>query len=78
MISNDREGFILFEETGRCCKTIERIISFTILTDKSGESERGVVTSDDTSSVNLGNVDLDGSMVLGVDETTSSRAKYFI
>lgn len=56
-------------------KTVERVISLTLLADEAAEDVGEVVTRDDVSlSVKLGNVDLSGSVVLGLDKTASGGA----
>ena len=56
------------------CKSVDRVIGFT---EGSNESREGIglgCTSESALGIHISNVDLNRSMVLGVDQATSGRA----
>lgn len=56
-------------------KTVERVVGFTGSTDGTRDGiGLGLALDDSSVGINIGNVDLDGSMILGIDESAGSRA----
>lgn len=62
------------EKTSLSSETVKRVIAFRVLANETGKNKGLGRASDDTSSVHVSNVDLNGGMVLGGNQTTSSRA----
>lgn len=56
-------------------KTVERVVTLTELTDEAGEREDGRLTGDHaTVGIDVSDGDLDGSVVLGLDDAASGSA----
>lgn len=54
-------------------ETVQRVIALAKLSDEAGERKDGGLPGDHSSvGVNIGNGDLDGSMVLGLNDAASS------
>lgn len=65
----------VLEDTVSLSKSVQGVVSLTAGADVARKDVSGVVTSNGTAIlVNVGNVDLNGSMVLGLDDTVSGRA----
>lgn len=64
----------VLEETGFGTETVQGVVSFSSLTDKTGEGKSLVTTGGNTSRVDVSNVDLDTAEILGVDELAGGRA----
>ena len=56
-------------------KTVDGIISLRLLADETRKSIGGEATGVTTAGIDLTDVDLDGSVVLGSDQTVSGGAK---
>ncbi|KAG1427415.1 hypothetical protein G6F57_023257 [Rhizopus arrhizus] len=56
-------------------KTVEGVVRFSFLTNETTESVGGESVGIATISVDITNVDLNGSVVLGSNETVGGRAK---
>jgi hypothetical protein len=55
-------------------ETVKGIVRLGFLTEETTESISGEAVGGTTLSINISNVDLNGSMVLGSDETVGGRA----
>lgn len=56
-------------------QSVQRVVSLTSASDVTAQSVGGVGTSNGSSFlIDVGNVDLDRSMVLGLDDSVSGRA----
>ena len=58
-------------------QTVKGVIRLGFTTNETAESVGGVGTGQTTFSIDITNVDLDGSVVLGSDETVGGRAVIF-
>ena len=56
--------------------TVKGIVRFSFLTDETTESISGETVGGTTLSINISNVDLNGSVILGSDETVGGRATF--
>lgn len=66
-------GELPFQQSVLCCQSIYRVITLTPGSHESTNGVRCLLSRDDVSIlVNMSDVDLDGSVVLGSDETVSS------
>ena len=64
----------VLQQTIILSQSVQRIVRFTSGSDVTGQSVSDVLTWDSsTFFVNLGDVDLNGSMVLGLDDAVSGR-----
>lgn len=55
-------------------KAVNRVVRASLLTEETADGESGNVTSVDSLLINVGKVDLHGSVVLGSDQAVGSRA----
>ena len=58
-------------------QTVKGVIRLGFTTDETAESVGGIGAGQTTFSIDITNVDLDGSVVLGSDETVGGRAVIF-
>lgn len=77
-ISNKREtnleGAGILQDASLGGDAVNGIISAALAADETAESNRGELTSVLTVGINVGNVDLDGSVVLGRDQAVGGGA----
>lgn len=55
-------------------QSVDGVISLTLSSDLTNESDGGGGLEGDSVSINVGDGDLDGGVVLGVDESAGGRA----
>lgn len=67
----------VLEETILLCEPVEAVVALAHGADESGEGVDLVLTSVAAVLVNLANADLDGGVVLGLDDTSGGRLEWY-
>lgn len=65
----------MLDETGLLGKAVNRVVRASLVTEETADGEGGDLTVVDSLLINVGEVDLNGSVILGGDQAVGSRAK---
>lgn len=65
----------MLDESGLLGKAVNRVVRAALVAEEAADGEGGVLTSVDSLVINVGKVDLDGSVVLSSDQAVGSRAE---
>ena len=64
----------VLDESSFLGKAVNRVVRASLLTEEAADGESGDVASEDSLLINVGKVELNGSVVLGSDQAVGGRA----